>query len=202
MNRLAGMLTYLVGPMEQEVNRGSEWRVEITAFLQKRLSVGVLNPCDKPASGENVAEDYNLYTKINSTKVAARQHELRGEIENANILYESAHKLCQPFVRYDLRMVDIAHFIVMHVNPDIHMCGSYGEQAVATLQRKPVIVFCPQGKDRIPNWLYGILKPEMFFTCMDEVQNYLLHVAYDHEVDDLNRWRFIDMNKVYGNKVF
>lgn len=201
MNRLAGMLTYLVGPMDYATDKGAGWRLEITPFLH-RLNVGVLNPCDKPSTDVNVIEDHDLFARINKCKQLGRELEQAGEKDRADEMYNQAHSLAKGFVRYDLRMVDIAHFIVMHINPEIHMCGSYGEQSMACIQRKPVVGFCPQGKNRIPNWLFGILKPEMLFSSLHEVKLYLLHVNQDRDVEDYNRWRFIDMNKVYGRKVF
>lgn len=201
MNRLAGMLSYLIGPMDYATDKGAGWRLEITPFLHS-LNVGVLNPCDKPTTLTDVIEDDTLFNKINDAKRLARKIELEGDISGANALYGNAHNHAKQFVRYDLRMVDIGHFMVMHINPDIHMCGSYGEQSMACLERKPVVGFCPQGKDKIPNWLFGILKPELLFSSLQEVKNYLLHVNNDPVVDDHNRWRFIDMNKVYGRKVF
>lgn len=201
MNRLAGMLTYLIGPMDYATDKGAGWRLEITPFLH-RMNVGVLNPCDKPSTNVDVIEDETLYERINKCKSLAREAELSGDLALAKELYSQAHYLAQNFVRYDLRMVDISHFCVMHINPHIHMCGSYGEQSMACMQRKPIVGFCPQGKDKIPNWLFGILKPELLFSSIDEVKNYLRHVDSDPVVDDHNRWRFIDMNKVYGRKVF
>ncbi len=201
MNRLAGMLTYLVGPMDYATDKGAGWRLEITPFLH-RMNVGVLNPCDKPSTNVDVIEDETLFKRINMCKQLGKELDYAGEKDKAKEMYERAHKLAQNFVRYDLRMVDIAHFVIMHVNRNIHMCGSYGEQSMASIQRKPVIVFCDQGKHDIPNWLYGILNPAMFFSSLDEVKGYLTHVNEDREVEDHNRWRFIDMNKVYGRKVF
>jgi len=78
------------------------------------------------------------------------------------------------------------------------MCGSYGEQTWACLEHMPIIANIKQGKHNAPDWLYGVCRHEMFFSGWDNVKTYLRHVAFDDHVEHYRKWKFIDMDKVYG----
>jgi hypothetical protein len=104
----------------------------------------------------------------------------------------------RPICASDLRLVDQAGAVILHVDTDVHMCGSYGEQTWACLQHKPVVVHCSQGKFNVPDWLWGVCHPDMFFSKWSGVKDYLRHVAFDDNVEHYRRWKFIDMDKVYG----
>ena len=95
-------------------------------------------------------------------------------------------------------MVDIAHFIVMSLDVDSHLCGSYHEASVAIAQKKPVVIMCKQGKNSLPNWMFGVVPHEMVFSNWSETLEYLNHINEDEGVKHLNRWRFFNFNKVYG----
>lgn len=183
-NRLDGAMFYLAGPMDDVADRGSKWRIEIASFLWK-LGIGVLCPFNKPIfDAQN--EDDNYYKEINSLKEQGR--------------YQEAHDRMKIVAAEDYRMVDKADALILYLDKNAHMCGSYHENCMAAYQRKPVIVCCPQGKSAIPNWMYSIARHEMFFEDWESVKNYILHVAYAQEVKDFNRWRFFDYDMIFGRK--
>ena len=99
----------------------------------------------------------------------------------------------------DLRMVDIAHFVIMYTDIDVHMCGSYHEAFVAIQQKKPLLVVCKQGKEYMPNWMFGVMPHEHMFSSWLDLINYISNVNMGHETNDYNRWRFFDFEKVYNN---
>lgn len=189
MSRLSGALAYLCGPMDRVSDRGVEWREDMTKFLHG-LGCGVLNPVDKPTNF--APEDEHVYATINSLKESIRRNSDNTSARNALSM------IMQDIVRMDLRMIDVAHFVIMNLDTSVHMCGSYGEQSVACLQKKPVIIHCPQGLHDIPNWIWGICKHEMFFDHWDDVKTYLLSIHKGTDTNHLNRWRFFDWEKVYG----
>ena len=78
------------------------------------------------------------------------------------------------------------------------MCGSYHEAFVAVAQKKPLLIMCQQGKQNVPNWLFGVVPHEHMFGSWSELIEYIHHINEDEEVEDLNRWRFFDWEKVYG----
>jgi hypothetical protein len=102
-------------------------------------------------------------------------------------------------VSVDLHFVDLSNFIIMAIDKSIHMCGSYCEITYASLEKKPIIVMCKQGRWEVPGFLWGMgLRHQMFFGSWGEVKDYIAHIAYAKTIDDLGRWRFLDYNKVYG----
>lgn len=179
-HRLTGAQFYLAGPMDDVKDRGSGWRKEMTSFLHS-MAIGVLCPYNKPIG---ISEDEDYFNKINTLKSQGK--------------FQDAHNLMKKIVADDYRMVDKADALILYVDKEAHMCGSYHESALAAYQRKPVIVVCKQGKEHIPNWLFGICKHEMFFSSLHEAKLYITHICLDGDVDDLNRWRFFDFKKVYG----
>ena len=69
---------------------------------------------------------------------------------------------------------------------------------MAIFQKKPVLIKCEQGKDNLPNWLFGVIPHELIFSNWADLLSYLRKVDSDEEVDHLDRWRFFDFKKVYG----
>ena len=78
------------------------------------------------------------------------------------------------------------------------MAGSYNEAFLAVNQKKPVLVMCKQGKDNIPNWLFGVVPHEMMFSNWTELRSYLYFINSNEEVNHMNRWRFLVMDHIYG----
>ena len=181
--RLKGMKNYLSGSMDECPDGGVSWRLDMQDFLWS-LGCGVLNPCDKPTMF--ALEDVDTREKIKYLKGEGR--------------YDEVSAIMKDISSIDLRMVDVADFLILHINKDYHMAGSYGEQSTACIQRKPVIVHCEQGKDAVPNWLWGVCNHNVFFSTWNEVKTYLLHVHQDEEVDDFKRWRFFNNSKIFGIK--
>jgi nucleoside 2-deoxyribosyltransferase len=180
MNKLKHSLVYLSGPMDNAPDGGVEWRKKVTPILHK-MGIGVLDPCNKPAVGHK--EDSTFRGQIQKLKD-----------ENK---FEEVRNLMKDVVGIDLRMVDLAHFILVKVDPTIHMCGTYWEVCYAVQQHKPIILFCEQGLNRIPNWLFGVADYMAFCTSLD------MAVTYIQNVDDGNleldrRWRFFDFDKIFG----
>ena len=122
MNRLKGMTAYLCGAMDRVKDGGVKWRQYMTPKLQE-LGVGVLDPCDKPS--DYGTEDHDTRDQITKLKKSGK--------------YDQVSEIMKPICAIDLRMVDIAHFIVMSLDVDSHLCGSYHEASVAIAQKKPVL---------------------------------------------------------------
>lgn len=198
MNRLRGQIAYLCGPMDRVEDRGVEWRLDIKKFLWNELEAGVFSPTDKPIEW-GVEDEESRQWRKNSMLTAKHLFD-RGLIYESNKMCESIMEHMKPICASDLRLIDQAGFVIMYIDTDVHMCGSFAEQTWACLQHKPVVICCKQGKFSVPDWLWGVCRPEMFFSTWDEVKNYLRHVAFDDNVEHYRRWKFIDMNKVYGKK--
>jgi len=196
MNRLKYQIFYLAGPMDRVEGRGIEWREDIQEFLWDELEAGVFNPCDKPINWGVEDETVRIWRK--ESLIKADSLETAGHKFEANQIYDAVNEHMKAIVAADLRLVDQCGAMIMHVDTDVHLCGTYNEQTWACLQHKPVIIHCKQGKHGVPDWLHGICRHEMMFGTWDGVKEYLRHVAFSDEVEHFRRWRFIDMDKVYG----
>ena len=196
MNRLKYHIFYLAGPMDRVEGRGIEWRLDMQDFIWDELEGGVFNPCDKPIDW-GVEDEESRQWRIDSLATAESLY-AKGMKYEADQICESVCGNMKPIAASDLNLVDQSGGVILHVDTDVHMCGSYAEQTWACLEHKPVIVHCKQGKCSVPHWLWGVCNPEMFFGTWDGVKDYLRHVAFDDHVEHHRRWKFIDMDKVYG----
>jgi hypothetical protein len=173
MNNLKNMRTYLAGAMDRVVDGGIGWRNAITPMLQE-LQVKVINPCDKPI--ESAKEGPDTRMQIEFYKETGQFDKIRqdyGHIRNA-----------------DLRCVDVSDFLIAHIDMNVHMCGSYEEISTANRQKKPILVWCEQGKKLAPNWLFFMLPHEHIFSSMDQLLAYLYEVSRCEETNNLKRWFF------------
>ena len=172
-NKLQGMRTYLVGAMDRVPDGGVGWRNAITPKL-KSLNIRVIDPCDKPI--ESAKEEPDTRTIIDYYKKTGQFQKIReeyGHIRNA-----------------DLRCVDVSDFLIVNINMDVHMCGSYEEIATANRQKKPILVWCEQGKMAAPNWLFFMLPHEHIFSRMEDLLKYLQFVNNSNDDSKLKRWFF------------
>lgn len=183
--RLKWSITYLCGPIDCAADRGRGWRNDITPILRS-MDIGILNPLDKSTIYSSLDEDEDY---------AAKRRNL---IEEKR--YDEVRDLMKKVIRADLAMVDKADFLIAYIDTSIHMCGSYHEIAVAAHQRKPTLIVCRGGKSAIPPWEWGIIPHEFFFSSFDGMLEYLEEV--NRSSGDIKLWRFFDMEKIYGRKLF
>lgn len=174
-NNLKDMRTYLVGAMDRVPDGGVQWRDYITPLL-KEMHINVLNPCKKEI--ENVTEDLNTREEIEHYKKTGQFDKIRqkfGHIRNA-----------------DLRCVDVSDFIIAQIDMNVHMCGSYEEITTANRQKKPILVWCKQGKHVAPNWLFFMIPHEHIFSSSDDLMLYLWKVNRSSETSHYKRWFFFN----------
>ena len=181
MNKLKHTVCYLCGAMDRVADGGVTWRKAITPELNK-LGVGVLDPCDKPTTFAR--EDEGFRDRIESLK--------------ADGDYDSVKEAMSEIAAVDLRMIDIAHFVVMHLDVSSHLCGSYNEAFVAIQQKKPLLVVCEQGVNSMPNWMFGVMPVEHMFNSWEELISYLGDVNTGKDKEHHKRWRFFDFGKIYS----
>lgn len=177
MNRLCGTRAYLAGAMDRVPDGGIVWREKITKVLEP-LGVTVLDPCKKPidVGGESV-DDRDFHNKLKQ----------QGK-------YDDLQKHMKVIRATDLRMVDISDFVILNVDVDIHMCGSYEELTLANRQKKPIIVHIEQGKENAPNWMFGMIPHEFMFGEWSGVISYLRHINHDNDIDCRKRWMFFNLD--------
>ena len=177
--RLTGMRTYLAGAMDRVADGGVGWRNRISPML-KSMGVTVLNPCDKPV------------------EVGIDDRQTRGEIERlkSSRQYDKIRKTYGVIRTLDLRCVDISDFIIASIDINVHACGTYEEVSVANSQKKPVLIWCQQGKENAPNWLFFMLPHQHIFGSLDELLEYLANVHSGRDHNHYKRWFFFDQNRM------
>jgi hypothetical protein len=179
MNRLNGMRAYLAGAMDRVPDGGSGWRNKMTPILQD-LGVTVLDPCNKPI--EIGIEDKGSRDLIDHYKNTGQFDRIRKEYGVIRTL--------------DLRCIDISDFIVASIDIDVHACGTYEEISTANSQKKPVLIWCQQGKESAPNWLFFMLPHEHIFGSLEDLIDYLEHVNSADKTEHYKRWFFFDQSKL------
>jgi nucleoside 2-deoxyribosyltransferase len=198
-NRLAGHQFYLSGPIDRVPDRGVIWRKDLKDFLWT-MNIGVLDPCDKPINF-GTEDDENVQWR-NESKARAKHLYEKGHKEDADNICESIAESMKMIVAADLRMLDMCHAVILHINMNIHTCGTYAEMTYACLEKKPIIIHCEQGKMGVPDWVMGVVPHELIFSTWSEVKYYIRHIAYDDNIKHFKRWRFFDFNKVYNREIF
>jgi len=191
MGRMAGQIAYLSGPMDLVPDRGEIWRREATPRLVD-LNIGGLDPLNKPMLGQGSEDESFLIERERLFNVAIKSGELKDRLAISDFMKSQV-------VRPDLGMVDYAHFLIVYIDIDVHLAGTYREFTTAIMQRKPCLVFCKQGLFNIPKWWWGDANPALFFDTIDDIFDYLKWV--DTTTEPLKFWRFFDIEKVYGGKI-
>jgi nucleoside 2-deoxyribosyltransferase len=174
-SRLKQQRTYLAGAMDRALDRGKEWRNEITPFLEN-LGIIVYDPLKKPTTIG--LEDDEVHKHKSSLK----------KCEN----YDQLTTLMKTIRSVDLRMVDISDFLIVNLDLDVHPCGTYEEIFWANRQKKPIIIHMVQGKKHTPDWLFGVIPHEMIFSSWDEIKKYIIYVHTSSNILTFNRWIFLN----------
>lgn len=177
MNRLRGTRCYLSGAMDRAPDRGVQWREDIKPFLHD-MGIITLDPCNKPIcdfdEGPNFAKVRSEY------------------LENED--YDKVAEMMKPVRAVDLRMTDVADFLIVNLDHDIFACGTMEEIFLANRQKKPILIHSVQGKKKISPWMFGTIPHQMFFNSWTELVAYLHHINSDVNIDNLKRWVFFDFN--------
>lgn len=172
INNLKNSRVYLVGAMDRVKDGGITWRERITKHL-KKLGVKILDPCKKIVN--KISED--------GARPIIEYYKKTGQFDR--IKEEFGIIRCA-----DLRCVDVSDFIIAHIDLSVHACGTYEEIVTANRQKKPILVWCEQGKENAPNWLFFMLPSEHIFGSMDEIIDYLNYINSAHDASSFNRWVF------------
>lgn len=176
MNRLNNQRVYLAGAMDRVADRGNGWRDNITPFLEN-LGVVVFNPIKKPSV--EGCED----SKTHALKIRLKKEQK----------YDELSLIMKTIRAVDLRLVDISDFLIVNLDLEHYACGTWEELSLANRSKKPILIHIEQGKQSTPDWLFGTLPHQWFFSEWDDLKNYLDHVNNDKNIEHYNRWRFFNI---------
>ncbi len=175
MNRLKDSICYLIGPIDYCENQGITWRRTLIKQCNTEHDFGIkfLDPTNKLKG---------LQSEVGSEQASIKELKQMGK-------WDSLKKFMKTVVRQDHRCVDISDFIIMYVNTEIHMCGSYFELQSALSQKKPYFIIVEGGKSNTPNWLFGIVDHACIFDDITQVVSRLKEINEGCELSD--RWVLI-----------
>jgi len=179
--RIKGKLTnhrcYLAGPIDNANDDGVGWRQLATPYLLER-GIQILDPTDKPVSQCRFNEIGDEKDMIKKMIKLERWDELRD--------------IAKEIVLIDLRMVEVADFLIAYIDPDMHICGTYDEIFEALRHRKPTLIVHKGGKARMSMWLRGKLNHNFVFDNFEDLFNYI-DALHDGTIEpDYTRWVFFD----------
>ena len=172
MCKLASSVCYLAGPIDFSDDLGVSFRKKlILTAKHKGLGIKFLDPTDKLEGLQaDVGDEQSI---INDYRKKRSWNKLSA--------------LMKKIVRVDLRQIDLADFVIVFIDTQIHMCGSYHELVEADRQKKPVLTIIKQGKENCPSWLFGTIDHNLMFSSIEECVEYLYKV--DQELITLDdRW--------------
>jgi hypothetical protein len=96
--------------------------------------------------------------------------------------------------RIDLRLVDISDFLIIYLDKNNSGVGTFFEMSRANFQNKPLIVMSEGGKERAPDWLFGLGITSTIFGDWSELYHYLRSINGDCFYDDMDRWQFFNFH--------
>ena len=183
INRLFLNRGYLCGAMDRVLDGGLGWRQKIQEDLVD-LHICWLDPTNKPI-------DIGIEDLENrkSRKIWKHSHN-----------YDAVRNDMKIIRGVDLRMIDIADFVIANLDLEVHTCGSYEEIYLANREMKPIIIRVEQGKEECPDWLYAVIPHQFIFSTWLEVYAYLRHIAHDPVVEHYKRWYFFDFSYSFQKK--
>lgn len=185
-NRLAGARAYLCGAMDRANDGGIGWRNALKPFL-KNLGIHVIDPCDKPIDiGLENIEERSYREQLKKEKKFAQ---LSKDMKLIRIT--------------DLRLSDISDFLIVHLDTQIHACGTYEEISWANRQKKPILIMIEDGLEAMPDWMFGMLPYQHFFESWNDLKEYIRHIHEDAgaEKEHMKRWFFLDYDRIIGKKM-
>lgn len=166
MSYLRGKRCYLSGPIEYDT--GKNWRTEPTGVFTKQFGIDLFDPFSDP------------------------KQVLSEELHEARRLkdFDTMTRIAKAFVRKDLAVVDRADFVVAFLPWKVPTTGTHHEIINSNNAKKPTLLVCPQGKEKVPLWYFGFIDVEFMFGSWQELYLYLTAVDIgQHKAND--RWAFV-----------
>lgn len=152
-NYLSGKRCYLSGPIQYD-ETGLNWRVEPTRVLTEEFGIDVFDPFADP--------------KQQWLPVLKKAQEEKD--------YETMRDVARRFVRKDLAEVDHSHMLIACLPHKVPTTGTHHEIINANDRKKPTLLVCPQGKEKVPLWYYGFIQPQFMFGSWEDLYAYLREI--------------------------
>lgn len=106
--------------------------------------------------------------------------------------YETMTKISKDFVSKDLTMVSRSDMLIAYLPYKSITCGLHHEVIWSHMDKKPTIIVCEDGIEKIPLWYWGILKwQDAMFSSWEDLYKFLREVN-EGKHNDKKRWRYIN----------
>ena len=166
MNCLQNKTVYLGGPIQNDT--GPDWRPPVRDAL-KKFGLNVIDPF--------IDEKQKMTGPLNQAILAKD--------------YDRIAEISEGFVRKDLGLVDRCDFVISNLVYKVATYGTTEEIITAWRAKKPVILVCEAGKEKIPAWFYGYIHHQDFmYGSFNEAYQYLERVNQDKEQHQ-RRWSYV-----------
>ena len=175
MNRLKNCRAYLCGGMDRVRDGGVAWRQRIKQELND-LGIVFMDPTKKP-----------IDIGVENQETRDRRHR-----EKAKGNYQYVADEIKPIRCVDLRMTDLADFLIVFLDKDNSGFGTIEEMTLANREKKPILVMQEGGKQLCPDWAFGMICHECIFGCWEDLIAYVQHIAHDEVIDTMGRWYFFN----------
>jgi hypothetical protein len=161
MNVLNNARFYLSGAMSFASDGGVGWRQYFTKKLKENnINVFVIDPTSKP----HVTKE-GINNEVEYCKKLKEEGKWQDLVDFVKI-----------YRHHDLKYTDCCDCLIIKIDKDIHMCGSYDELFVAERQQKPILAIVKDGLYGLPDWLFAVIKLENIFETEDKCIEYLTKI--------------------------
>lgn len=177
---LSGALCYLAGPItfSKDIKQEKSWQRLVESVLTK-LGIKVLTPY-KPVF-------------VNFDKIEDDNCAISGILRSQR-RFDELSRLMKAVRRKDLGCIDVSTFVIVKIDPSVHLCGTYNELFVALHERKPVFIFCPD-KSTLPDWIFGCLPHEWIYDgdyALTNIVSRIIDIHSTGEGIDSKYWRILN----------
>jgi nucleoside 2-deoxyribosyltransferase len=170
---LSGCSVYLSGPIEYTTDMGAGWRSFLSDILEGAFGITILDPL----------KNHFVNLPFNDAEIVAEINKAREQND-----YELIHQEAKKIIQRDIRLVDLADFVIALIDPSIPTFGTTHEVVVAAQQRKPILVYTPD-KKKFPIWMSGLLKPSTVFDDWGDLLNHLTDITSGKIEIDSKYWK-------------
>lgn len=160
MSNLDNAIIYLAGPINYAKDDGTQWRNDF------KREISIINPLIKVIDPTDKPEDPKINSNASEEKAYARKLRTKSR-------WNELKDYVKKYRHMDLRYVDASDCIVVYINTDVHMCGTYDEVFTAERQQKPILAIVEGGLEKLPDWMFAVLDLNTIFSSLKSCLFYL-----------------------------
>jgi len=159
------MRVYFSSPYEHD-RAETSWKSTIENFMIRKLDwrIQTIDPCS------DLCDEANLIDEM-----------------KANEDWLGVYSFCANIVESDLAMLNRCEGMIAYLPCNARTFGTTHEIIYALANNIPVVMVMPEGIDKVPHWLWGILGPNRIFDNLEEAATTLvkrMQVARGEQAND------------------